>query len=119
MPENAEVAVFEDNNDYQFTAGVILRDFGHAVVAKATNLSEAEAIMGELESGKLKVDAVLIDGNLDNEETNTQHGAEFAQRLKGLGIPTIEIASQHQGFADYSSPKNTYFTNLGEIVTDL
>ena len=120
MPESASIAIYEDNQDWQATIKGILTDSGHKVVALASSAEDAERITAQIEAGQLKVDAVCIDSNLDDNETKQVHGRAYADRLQALGIPVFDISSSGQGYGSHSSPKDSpTFSEIGSSITNL
>lgn len=90
-PEKARVFIAEDNKDYQSFLKEFLEEAGHTIVACATNLPDALRLVKRL--GELSVDVAVIDGNLNEYDSDGHDGQsvlrairEHAPRVKTVGM---------------------------------
>lgn len=65
-PERARVAIAEDSTTFIKIIRELLKDSGHEVVAQVSNLPDALELVHKL--AELKVDVLLLDGNLTEDE---------------------------------------------------
>lgn len=117
-PEKARVFVAEDDSDWQDMLGEILKDAGHSVVARATNLHDALNTAKRLSS--LKVDVAVIDGNLSEDESRGYDGQAVlnAIRQHAPRVRTIGMSGSHVAGTDVDLGK-AKATELGEVVRKL
>lgn len=80
----AKIVVLEDDADFQNRLAVLLKD--HEIVRTGTTLGEAFRILGELASGEVEADFILIDGTLQEDEDRS--AAEF-RYSPAVETPTI------------------------------
>lgn len=90
-PEKAKVFIAEDDKHYQSFFKKLLEKAGHTIVASATNLPEALGLVERL--GELNVDVAVIDGNLNEYDSDGHDGQsvlrairEHAPRVKTVGM---------------------------------
>lgn len=66
--KHARIAVFEDSSSIQNLISMTLLESQHEVAATATTREEALHIIEATHVGRLALDAVLLDGNLDHDD---------------------------------------------------
>jgi DNA-binding NtrC family response regulator len=117
-PENANVFVIEDKEDWQNVIKMTLEDSGHTVVLTARTFDEAMAGITKLD--ELKVDVVTIDGNLDPNEYEGYEGLAILAEIKkrAAHIKTIGMGGSPLKGTDLDLQKSGC-SKLGESVTKI
>lgn len=120
-PERANVCIINDSPGTIRATRFLLEISGHRVVATATTLEEAHAVIPTLEN--LGVQVVLVDGNLSPNDTSGQDGALIAQeiRRRALTVTTIGVsASGHVVGVDINfDPRKSDPQNLVDLITKI
>lgn len=118
MPPKAEVAVFEDDKNWQEIIKDILEDAGHRVVITATNIKDALEATKKLK--ELGVQVATIDGNLNSYEVSGNDGQAIIAAIKANapGVKTVGMSELSMSGVDvYVGKANT--NDLGKAVTKL
>jgi CheY-like chemotaxis protein len=118
MPPKTEVAVFEDNKDWQKRIREILENDGHSVVLTATNIKEALEATKRLKDLGVKV--ATIDGNLNSFEASGDDGRAIIAAIKANApdVKTIGMSALGMYGVDVNVGKANAM-DLGKTVTKL
>lgn len=124
MPPEARVAIIEDNGIIRTFEKKALEKEGHTVVAVAKTKEEAQLLLPRL--SHLRVNVILMDGNLSEDDNSGRDGAELTKQAHELnaGITVLGVSGHPDGVvgADYNVNKVDVVLgdiNLGKTVTDL
>jgi chemotaxis response regulator CheB len=71
--KSARLAVFEDSETTRQYIDITLLGSAHQVVATAETRKAALSVVEQMQLGKLAVDVVLLDGNLDHNDFSDAH----------------------------------------------
>ena len=118
MPPKTEVAVFEDDKNWQDIIKRVLKDEGHRVVLTATNIEDALEATKRLK--ELGVKVATIDGNLNDWEASGNDGQAIIAAIKANapGVKTVGMSGLGMRGVDiYVGKANA--SDLGKIVTKL
>ena len=117
---NAKVFVAEDDPDWQEIYKDMLEHNGHQVLLTATNITEALAAVEEL--AKFGIDLAIIDGNLNEWDSNGADGqavlAAIRSKAPGVKIVGVSVLSLSVPGADAQVSKKR-IEKLGEVVKNL
>lgn len=118
MPPKAEVAVFEDNKNWQDIIKSVLEDEGHRVVLTATNINDALEATKRLKD--LGVQVATIDGNLNDWEASGNDGQAIIAAIKANApdVKTVGMSALGMRGVDVSVGKGDV-DKLGKAVTRL
>ena len=86
--DHARVAVFEDDTVIRHLVSAMLEGSNHTVVAEASTVDDALAVIDLARSGELEIDAVLLDGNLNADTVTCEDARRIAQTIKDFGLAT-------------------------------
>lgn len=124
MPEKARVFVAEDNQNWFAKINKTLVDFGHSVVAHASNLDEGLTLIEQF--GKLRVQVAVLDGRLREVDPEEE---DFIGNYEGLrlahGIYRIDRRIIRIGMSEVPLPfvdidlGKSKLPQLGDIVRRL
>jgi len=117
-PEKAKVFVTEDDERFQKIIKRYLEEAGHSVIATATNLDQALAMVDQLE--QLGVDVAVLDGNLDKDDVSGYDGRTVLEaiREKTPRVKTIGMSGNSVKGTDVDLGKlNAH--DLGKVIKDL
>ncbi len=116
------IVMFEPEDFYISAADLILFNCGQKISAKATNRAQAQKIVSDIQTKKLKPDLAIIEAMIENTENE---GEQVAKRLKEL-VPDIKIIAytilEEQPWADYVAiksqldPSKTLIKGLNELL---
>ena len=119
MPENAIVAIIEDDPGWGERIKEKLEDAGHSVVGPF--ISYAEAMQAIPTFKDIGVQAVTLDENLTKSETSGVDGESLLQEIReqAPGVKVISVAARPRAEADATVDKAEYnqVSQLGAIVT--
>lgn len=117
-PEKARVFVAEDDTDYQGMIKELLEEDGHSVVATAQSLPEAMDTIKKLQD--LGVDVAVIDGNLNELDTDGSDGQSVLQaiRKQAPGVKTVGMSGNSVKGTDVDLGKGNLI-DIGKVVTNL
>lgn len=115
---NAKAFIAEDDNRLQDIVKDILEDEGHSVLLTATTRDEALAAVEKI--SELSIDLALIDGNLNEWDTNGADGQAVlaAIRARAPHVKIVGISALSVPGADAQASK-TRIEKLGEVVKNL
>jgi CheY-like chemotaxis protein len=117
-PEKARVFVVEDNERFQKIIIKRLKKAGHSVVATATTLDQALAMVDQLE--QLGVGVAVLDGNLSDYDVSGNDGREILKAIQKKDPNVITVGMSLDDFegTDVDLGKDNV-GNLGEVVKSL
>ena len=118
MPPKAEVAIFEDDKDWQQMIKETLEDEGHRVVLTASNIKDALEATKKLKD--LGVQVATVDGNLNDYEANGNDGQAIIAAIKANapGVRTVGMSALGMRNVDVNVGKGN-LDKLGKAVTKL
>lgn len=82
--DTAKIAVFENETWAKLQIELALAETAHEIVATAETRHGALAVVEQMAAGKLAVDAVLLDGNLDSPQTDFSDARAIYDKLVWL-----------------------------------
>jgi CheY-like chemotaxis protein len=119
--EGAKVVIFEDDEDWQEIIGEIIEGAGHEVIARATTMDGARAVIDGFADDA--VDVAVVDGNLTRHNTSGRDGAEVAERLRAkIGEKLVIIGCSGTNTvdgADHTVSKAKNSEDIAQIIADL
>lgn len=89
--EGARVALIEDREQMRRMMRLLLEDNGHEVVAEASDLDEALALVDDMADGVVEADVVLLDGNLQPATDTGEDARRVSERLQNRGVTTAVL----------------------------
>lgn len=114
--KHAKIAIFEDYRELHDTIRSLLEPTSHEVVADAYTRREAFGVIEAMHAGQLAIDAVLLDGNLDNKEHRLFSDAtaiyDYMRSLRLL-TPIIGISSDPLAEHGIPVPRELDITKAG------
>lgn len=100
--ENAQVAIFEDNDLVREIYKGQLRETTHQVVAEADTLANALETIESIKLGNLVVDVILLDGNLDTKGQGFGYDAKtIVQAIQKNNLTAKVIGLSIDPMAEY------------------
>jgi CheY-like chemotaxis protein len=117
-PEKARVFVAEDDKDWQDMIKEFLEMAGHTVVASARTLPEAMSTVKRLQD--LKVDVAVIDGNLNEFDSDGYDGQSVLRAIREHAprVRTVGMSGNPVRGTDVDLGK-TKLQDIGDVVTKL
>lgn len=117
-PEKAKVFVAEDDSSWQEIIEEYLTEAGHTVVAKATTRDQALSTVSQLK--KLGVDVAIIDGNLNDYESEGYDGQAVLRAIKDKApnVKTVGMSGNSVRGTDVDLGKLNA-QKIGKVVKDL
>jgi CheY-like chemotaxis protein len=89
--EKARVLLIEDNKDVRDFVGVLLSASGHEVVGTAETYAQAIDLIGRVAAGHVKVDVIVLDGQLQDPEGTNMTIADIAQEIMDQQVQAVGI----------------------------
>jgi hypothetical protein len=117
-PENAKIAIFEDNLSLRTILSRNLTALGHTIVAEARTMPEAQELIPRLKD--LGTQIAVIDGTLGPVKSEGREGAEIARGIKesSPGITTIGWSTDFIEGTDLFFGKGDY-KDVFRAITEL
>lgn len=122
--EHARIALFEDQDAIRQMVIAVLGNTTHEVVAEAKTVNEALDVVQQVENGDIKIDVVMLDGNLDGGRTDCTDALKIATDIKKRGIPAVIIGFSTYQLQGMGIPVDFDLTKLnavdiGQIINEL
>ena len=117
-PEKARIFIAEDDSDWQNMIKECLEEAGHSVVATAQSLPEALNTVKRLNN--LHVDVAVIDGNLNELDSDGHDGRVVLQAIRehAPSVKTIGMSGNSVRGTDVDLGKANV-VDIGNVVTKL
>ncbi len=115
-PEKARVAIIEDDPDYISTLTELIEMGGHTVVATATSLEAAKALVKRFK--ELGVQVATVDGNLSEWDDKGVDGRSIIAAIQQFSpqVKTIGLSSNSMPSADLDLGKRDSYRIHEEIT---
>lgn len=112
------IAIFEDEPASIINVRRVCAKYGWELVATATTMEEAEALVPQLE--QLGVLLALVDGNLSEDEWDAHEGAHIVEQIKtsAPGVQTIGFSGDKgkPDGVDFQLGKEKFYDSIGTIL---
>lgn len=92
--------LFEDNENMAFIAKWSIQQGGHLLVPEAVAATRHDAlqVVEGIALGRITLDAVIMDGNLEDGATSGEDAQAIVARMKELGVFTPIIGFSSRSF---------------------
>ena len=95
LPESLRVIIVDDKESKRAAFALILRAFGHEVLAEADSKDLAINVIDALEPDE--ADAILLDGNIEPGSTGGKDGAELADYVRERKLGWVIVGISNNG----------------------